>query len=212
MNKGYIYIMTNPFFKEVVKIGYANDVEERRKQLSGTSVPADYRIYATYEVPTKLTDQNLHMMIDILNPELHVKEEKGNGKKKVKEFFYMKAEDAYQILKAIAVISGTEKKLKKWDLTKEQKKEDEEYKGAFKFSLIGLKVGDIVTFHNHENVKCKIVDDKRVEYKNEIYSLSNLAQKLLKELEGKQWKSVQGPAYFYYNGKSLSDIREERNV
>ena len=31
---GYIYILTNPSFPEYVKIGYADDVEERLKQLN----------------------------------------------------------------------------------------------------------------------------------------------------------------------------------
>ena len=39
MAKGYIYIMTNPCLKDMVKIGYATNVEERRKQLSTTALP-----------------------------------------------------------------------------------------------------------------------------------------------------------------------------
>lgn len=48
---GYIYIMTNPALKDMVKIGYATDVERRRKQLSTTALPYDYEVYATYEQP-----------------------------------------------------------------------------------------------------------------------------------------------------------------
>ena len=33
MNKGYIYIMTNPSFKEYVKIGWAANVEQRKREL-----------------------------------------------------------------------------------------------------------------------------------------------------------------------------------
>lgn len=38
MAKGFIYIMTNPALKDMVKIGYATDVESRRKQLSTTAL------------------------------------------------------------------------------------------------------------------------------------------------------------------------------
>ena len=38
MAKGYIYIMTNPCLKGMVKIGYARNVESRRKQLSTTAL------------------------------------------------------------------------------------------------------------------------------------------------------------------------------
>jgi len=47
-----------------------------------------------------------------------------------------------------------------------------------------------------------------VEYENERYSLSRLADKFLKEL-GYDWKSVQGPAYFEYDGKTLYEIKRE---
>ena len=47
MSKGYIYIMTNPCLKNMVKIGYAADVEARRKQLSTTALPYEYEVYAT---------------------------------------------------------------------------------------------------------------------------------------------------------------------
>lgn len=61
MAKGYIYIMTNPCLKGMVKIGYAKNVESRRKQLSTTALPTDYEIYATYE-----TQGNLRNYINLL--------------------------------------------------------------------------------------------------------------------------------------------------
>ena len=207
---GYIYIMTNPFLNGVVKIGYADDVEKRRQQLSRTAVPADYRIYATYEVTERLTDQTLHDMIDQLNPELRIKETLENGKNKVREFYYMEPEDALNILKAIATISGTSKRIKKWTLTAEQKKEDEENQKPFKFSMINMKPGTVIQFKDHKNITCTVVDDKRVEYEGETYSLSALAIKLYNEVNNKKITSLQGPAYFTYNGKTLRDIRNEK--
>ena len=40
MNKGVIYILTNPSFPQYVKIGYANDIEKRLKQLKKISITA----------------------------------------------------------------------------------------------------------------------------------------------------------------------------
>lgn len=210
--KGCIYIMTNPMLhgengESVVKIGYADNVEARRKQLSMTAVPMDYRIYATYEVSDRLADQTVHAMIDKINPELRIKENIKSGKVKIREFYYMNLEDAYDILDAIATISCTKKRLKKWSLTKEQKNEDKEIKKPFSFSKANIKIGSIITFDNHDNIKCKVVDDKRVEYKGEIYSLSNLGLKLKKEKDGLKWKSIQGPYYFKYKGKRLTELR-----
>lgn len=71
MAKGYIYIMTNPALKNMVKIGYSTDVEKRRQDLShSTSIPDDYQIYATYETEGKLEDKKLHHLIDKLNPDI----------------------------------------------------------------------------------------------------------------------------------------------
>lgn len=70
MAEGYIYIMTNPCLHDMVKIGYASDVEARRKQLSTTALPFEYEIYATYETSGQLEDKKLHELIDTLNPKL----------------------------------------------------------------------------------------------------------------------------------------------
>ena len=49
--KGVIYILTNPSFPQYVKIGYADNVESRLKQLNNSEcIPFAFRIYATYEV------------------------------------------------------------------------------------------------------------------------------------------------------------------
>jgi hypothetical protein len=78
-NKGVIYILTNPSFPEYVKIGYADDVEARVKQLNNSeAVPFSFHIYATFDVTERLTDKKLHNFIDTLNPELRSKEKIGD--------------------------------------------------------------------------------------------------------------------------------------
>ena len=56
--------MTNPALKDMVEIGYAKDVEQRRQQLSTTALPYEYEVYATYETSGNLEDKKLHKMID----------------------------------------------------------------------------------------------------------------------------------------------------
>ena len=71
MSKGVIYILTNPSFPQYVKIGYATDVKQRLDELNRSSaVPFAFRIYATYEVDSALSDKKLHSILDKLNPEL----------------------------------------------------------------------------------------------------------------------------------------------
>lgn len=64
-----------------------------------------------YEVNTRLQDKVLHSLIDDLAPDLR-SIETFDGKPRVREFYAMTAERAYEILKAIASISGTTDRLK----------------------------------------------------------------------------------------------------
>ena len=107
-SEGVIYILTNPSFPDYVKIGYADDVNKRLKELNRSEcIPFAFRLYAYYEVPRRLTDMKLHQMIDKLNPNLRSIEE-FDGKTRKREFYNMSAADAYSILETIAQINGLE--------------------------------------------------------------------------------------------------------
>ena len=84
--QGVIYILTNPSFPEYVKIGYANDINRRLQQLNRSEcIPFAFRVYATYEVSSRLSDLKIHSIIDKLNPNLR-SVESFNGKQRVREF------------------------------------------------------------------------------------------------------------------------------
>jgi|GEM_PF-3267711 len=121
--KGVIYILTNPSFEEYVKIGYADDIDTRLAQLNRSEcTPFAFRVYATYEVDNRLTDMKIHAMIDKLNPNLRAIDNV-NGKKRVREFYAMTAEDAYGIFEAMAEIHGTTDRLKLIKPSVEQEQE-----------------------------------------------------------------------------------------
>ena len=72
---GVIYILTNPSFPEYVKIGYADDIDKRLQQLNRSEcIPFAFRVYATYEVNSRLSDLKIHSIIDKLNPNLRTNE------------------------------------------------------------------------------------------------------------------------------------------
>jgi len=122
---GVIYILTNPSFPQFVKIGYADDVLDRVATLNNNpGLPYSFRIFATYDVNERLEDLKLHKIIDTLNPTLRCQEEV-NGKQRVREFFAMSAQTAYNIFEAMAEISGTRDKLHLWEASAEQKAEEE---------------------------------------------------------------------------------------
>lgn len=194
MAKGYIYIMTNLCLQNMVKIGYATDVEERRKQLSTTALPYEYEVFAVYETPGHLEDKKLHKLIDNLNPDLRVS--------KNREFYVMTPEDAYGLLEAIAMISGSQDKLKKLKDTTPIAAEQKAKKPAVNFRQCNIPMGAELVFVDNSNVRVTVVSERKVQYNNEITSLSAVA----KSIKG---YPVAGPSYFTYNGKLVADIANE---
>ena len=212
MAKGYIYILTNPSFKEYVKIGYAHDVEKRIQQLNRSeTIPFAFRAYAKYEVDSELTDKELHNLIDKLNPDLRTIEN-FDGKKRVKEFFEMSKEDAYTILESIAKISGTTSRLTLCTPTGKQLEEEQRAeearenarRGAFRFSMCGIKPGEKVVFIDDSSIQPVVIDDRRIEWDKQTTSLSALAQ----QLKGYE-HPAQGTLYFTYKGVKLDDLRRK---
>ena len=192
MAKGFIYIMTNPALKDMVKIGYASDVEARRKQLSTTALPYDYAVYAAYETSGNLEDKKLHKMIDKLNPDLRVT--------KSREFFLMSPQEAYELLEAIAVISGTKDKLKKIHVPEGEKQKVR--RPPVNFTKCGIPIGAELVFVEDPTVIVTVVDERKVSYKNEITSLSAISDSI-------KGYSTSGPALFTYKGKRVGEIARE---
>lgn len=211
-HSGYIYILTNPSFPDFVKLGYSDNIQLRLKQLNRSEAsPFAFRIYATYETDSRLTDIELHNLIDILNPGLRAVDI-FDGKKRVKEFYAMSKEDAFSILRCIAKISGTEDKLKRLDpegheIIDEEIAEEIREKSRrdnFRFAMCGIEEGELIQFVNDPSLEIKVADDKRVEYNGETMSLSALAQRLMNSDS-----QLQEPKYFHYQGKPLTELREK---
>lgn len=213
MAKWVIYILTNPSFKEYVKIWYATDIEKRLRQLNHSeTIPYAFRVYAIYETDRALTDKEVHKIIDALNPDLRAIEE-FDWKKRTKEFYAMTKEEAYSIFESIAKISWTEKRLKKmkatWHEVLDEKVADEieKWKKAKQFSFYScwIKDWEEVVYLKDKSIKAKVIGDNKVKYGKETMTLTWLAKKLLKRSTWVPW-----PDYFLYKWKKLNDIRREK--
>ena len=210
--KGVIYILQNPAFKEYVKIGYAHDIEKRLRQLNRSeTIPFAFRVYAIYEVKSALTDMELHKLIDNLNPDLRTIET-FDGKKRVKEFYAMSPEDAYSILESIAKISGTIDCLKRLTPEGHEILDDEianevkenARRGPFRFSEVGIKIGEKIVYIEDASIQPVVVDDRHIEWNNQTTSLSALAQQL------KNFNhAVQCTLWFTYKGVKLTELRDK---
>jgi hypothetical protein len=207
--QGYVYILTNPSFKEDwVKIGKSfRPVDIRSKELDNTAVPLPFEIFATMKTcKYNEVEKLVHKMIDRLT-DLRIRQNR--------EFFNVAPEMALEIFRDIALtIDDAEITLYKENkpthntLPNSPTTIDKTRRPRFKFSMIGVKIGETVTF-TPTGVDVKVASDNSVEYKGRIYKLSPFVGTFIPDDQRNQSNAYQGAKYFTYNGRVLEDIREE---
>lgn len=177
---GYVYILTNPSFREDwVKIGKsARPVDIRSKELDNTAVPLPFEIYATIQtVKYNDVEKHVHKTIDRLT-DLRIRQNR--------EFFNVPPQIALDIFYDIAKmiddavvtvykdnkpISHTEKETPS-DLTRRIVK-----RGRFKFSMVGIKIGEKITF-TPTQTDVKVASDDSIEYEGAFTSCLPLLERL----------------------------------
>lgn len=209
--KGYVYILTNPSFREDwVKIGKsARPVDVRSKELDNTAVPLPFEIFATMETAKfNEVEKLVHKTIDRLT-DLHIRQNR--------EFFNVPPKTALEIFTEIAdtiedavVLRYADNKPIKQAVKKTPPApRTEGRRPRFKFSMIGVKVGETVTFIP-TGIQVKVASDATVEYKGHIYKLSPFVRKHMPKRQRNASGAYPGPKFFTYKGKLLDDLRTER--
>lgn len=198
---GIVYILTNDAMPGIIKIGITEEsVEARIKTLDNTSLPLPFRFY--FAIESKRYKEIEKLAHDTFSA-FRIRENR--------EFFRMDPERAVSALK----ISG-EKEIKIANKMIDEAGTEFDDKNVsprrtgkrFSFASIDIPVGTELTFTRNPEIKCKVIPDDKVEFENNQYSLSGLADKLLTDL-GYNWKSVQGSNFFEYNGKTLYQIKKD---
>ena len=216
-DSGYVYILTNPSFREDwVKIGKSSrPVDVRSKELDNTAVPLPFEIYATLKtVKYDKVEKQIHKQIDRLS-DLRIRQNR--------EFFNIAPSVALDIMRDIAdlledaelavyvdgkpVISGSKEEDKKIEADSRENERGAQ-KPAFKFHMIGLKVGDTIVF-DELNLSVTVASDDKVEYQGRLWSLTAFTREFLPEDKQNASGAYQGPKYFSYKGKTLSELRKE---
>ena len=192
-------------------------MNKRLKQLNRSEcIPFAFRVYAIYEVSSRLSDLKIHSIIDKLNPNLR-SVESFDGKQRIREFYAMSPEDAYSILEAIAEIHNCTDKLKLIAPNAEEQQAEEiaqdidtestERASNFSFSKCQIPIGSKIEFCDNPSITAIVVGNRNVEYNGETMSLTALA----KLLTGVKY-AIAGQKYFKYKGEFLNDIRHRLGV
>ena len=67
----------------------------------------------------------------------------------------------------------------------------------------------ILEFVKDNSITCEVVDENKVKFRDKVTSLSDAADIVLRDM-GYDWAAVQGALWWSHKGKSLKDLRYER--
>jgi PAS domain-containing protein len=191
-----IYILINEAMPGYVKIGRTStSLEQRIKELSAsTSVPLPFTcFYACTVKDAAFVEHQLHDAFD------------NNRTNPKREFFQIAPERVVSALKLAEIEDLTPRK----DIVESREDQHalnqarEAKRSRFNFKMVNIPVGAELVFSRDESKKARVVDDRSIEYEGNITSLSESA----KELLGYKY-SVQGTAYWMYEGETLDERRQ----
>ncbi len=208
-NQGWVYILTNPSFREDwVKIGKSSrPVEVRLKELDNTAVPLPFEIYATLKTAKyEIVEKKIHKAIDILT-HLRIRPNR--------EFFNIKPELAFEILSDEATLLD-DAELRRYkdnkpicqNLQNDNPEPEKTRKPRFKFSMVNIPIGARIVFIP-TGVEVKVAEDDQIEYEGRIYRLSSFVGTFMPEEQRNTSGAYQGAKYFSYNGRVLDDLRHD---
>lgn len=194
----YVYILSNEAFPDLFKIGKTINIEDRVRQLSGHSgVPIPFEVYYACKVAdSSKVEKSIHdAFADYrINPR--------------REFFKINPERVLPILKLLQIEEvepATEDYTDKEDI--EIIEIAKSKRPNFSFQRVNLNSGDTICFIRDESITAKVVDNKTIEYNGTQMSLSRATLVIMNNIYHKNWKQVQGPAYWTYSGETLSERR-----
>ena len=192
-----VYLLTNPTMPDLVKIGRTTDLESRLRQLSTHSgVPVPFECFYACEVADSVkVEKALHDAFG---------DHRINSRR---EFFRLNPDRAVAILELVTIKDATlaaevaEDQAELDALHREQTRREQ-----FRFSMVDIAPGSVLTFSKDELITATVVDDKRIDFQGEITSTSAAATKLLHRI-GWTLRAAQGPLYWVYDGETLAERR-----
>ncbi len=204
--RGLVYILTNPSFPGLVKIGKTTKkLEQRLNRLSSTSVPEKFKCYYYREVTDcNAVEKKLHYIFDIS----FIDKEKKQCQVRInprKEFFRVDPKQVKTVLELFppckdgkdgkfGAVSGGQRKGSR--------------RAHFTFPMVGICKGTKLTFLMDETKTATVIDDKKIKVGRSNVTLSGITLKLLKKHFGYKGTSVRGSDYWLFQGETLTEMRE----
>jgi hypothetical protein len=195
-----VYVLINQSMPGLIKIGRTagDSVEVRMRALDTTALPLPFEcFYAAEVVDASRVEQAIHDAFE------------DHRVRRNREFFRLSPDKPKAIIKLLELRDVTPKS----DVVSEPGDQEaldqaRRRRSHFRFSMVGLKPGVELQSVFDDNITCVVKDDKRVVFRAQEESLSNSALIIARE-KGYDWQSVAGPSYWKYEGKTLTELRED---
>ena len=194
-----VYILTNTTIPDLVKIGRTTNLEERMKTLSSHSgVPVPFECYYACEVKDgQDIEKRLHGAFGDhrINPK--------------REFFRINPERVQMILEALSLKDVTPTSdVVEDDQERDTLNKEKSRRPVFRFSMVDIEIGSELTFLKDENLTCRVVSDREIEFEGTTSSLSQVTLDLLNNRFGKKYGgTVRGPDFWIYENETLTERR-----
>ena len=198
MMTGIVYVLTNPAMPGYVKIGKTRNLQSRLKSLDKTNTPLPFKcVYAIEVKHYERIEQLAH------NAFSHAR----SSSRSTREFFEI---DEQQVISALMISGGKDVTPGK-DTVEDQEslfalEKATERRSRFKFSMIDLKQGDVISYIKMPGVSAIVQSETTIMFEGEEVSIYQATMSLLNR-QGIHWKSVQGQQYWDYKGETLSQRR-----
>jgi hypothetical protein len=197
-----VYILTNESMPDTIKVGITENLNRRIRELDNTSTPLPFECYYAVEVENaSAIEKKIHEGLD------------DKRVRQSREFFYATPEQAKAILE-IAEVMGGKNVTPKEDIVetpqdKQALDEARKKRKRFNFGMINLVPGTILEFSKDKTITCEVYDETKIKFREKITSLTSATQEILIEM-GYDWQAIQGPRFWTFKGKTLTDLRDER--
>lgn len=220
---GYVYILTNPSFKDNwVKIGKSSrPVDVRSKELDNTAVPLPFEIYAIMKTSKyNEAEHQIHSLIDLVNPSMRIR--------KGREFFNVTPETALRIFRQCALtLDDAEITVMAHQGPAENTPAQKSFVPTIQsyvtssnssqgkasrltFSMLHIPIGAELTFVENPSIKAYVADDNNLVVLEDgsRVSLSRAVAVVKRQLgTATQSEAYQGGVYWLYQGERLTSIR-----
>ena len=197
-NTGIVYILTNEAMDGYIKIGMTSgdspkDVQKRMSELDSTGVPRAFQCeYAAVVENYANVEGALHTAFGDYRVRTN------------REFFEGLAPFRVKAILKLREIKDVTPGTTIEGANGDPENEKPPKRPAFKFSMVGIHVGDSIQWADNPEISCEVINEKTtVRYEGHDYAISPLAKKL------KGWKNIPtGPRYWLFEGETLQDRRE----